>query len=132
MFALCANNKLSRMSGIILSIGYVQEDNRLARDDCSFTTHHCLSSVKIPSAMAIYCSAFFDAQILNVRIADLHQRINTKLFYRKTFANDSKRTWPINRHESKRTSHFRLIKMFGPTTSAALRDKKPRASCPGF
>jgi hypothetical protein len=71
------------MSGIILSIGYVQEDNRLARDDCSFTTHHCLSSAKIPSAMAIYCSAFFDAQILNVRIDGLHQRINTKYFIAK-------------------------------------------------
>jgi hypothetical protein len=28
---------------------------------------------------AIYCSAFFDAKIVNLRIADLNQRISEKL-----------------------------------------------------
>jgi hypothetical protein len=50
MFALCANKKLSRVSDIvILSIGRVQDDNT---------------------------SAFFGSEILGVRIAGLHQRIN--------------------------------------------------------
>ena len=54
MFALCANNKLFRVSNIIiLSLGRVQEDNP---------------------------SAFFGSEILSARIAELHQRIiNAKL-----------------------------------------------------
>lgn len=131
MFALCANNKLSRMSGIILSVRHVQVDNRLARDDCSFTTHHCLSSVKIPSVMAINCSAFSDAQILNVRIADLHQRINTNLFYRKPSANDPKQTRPNNQSESTRLSHFRLKFSSHPSALHAAT-KNPGRVARGF
>ena len=49
MFALCANNKLSRVSNIIiLSLGRVQEGEP---------------------------SASFGSEILSVRIAPLHQRI---------------------------------------------------------